>query len=346
MEFNSIPLFNSIHEVFSKCSSLCSNPLFSTIITLYTLVLIYAPSFFLRIVFSPVLHSTGIILLFLLKLGANERSRTQSSFEEARVNDSSVDGRLEKENNSLELRVLDNQDNYYEELPNDGSNLNSYLVLASNSLEPKVLEFVDEKQAHVELDVKNDSSMEANQTHAKSVPKYGLDMESNQTGIVFAHDLSSEPNSMESSQVLVKEGEVKMERDPNQMDTTMKILEWNMKAPLEIIYEAYEGEEEEDEENYENNIVSNDKQIVGCERYPSLSMYYPESDTDSSSDGDFPMDANWETRDSVFFKWEEEEDDREELIEISLDRYGKTSIEFCHNDEDNLIEIDISTTRN
>lgn len=339
MEFNSIPLINSIH------ASLCSNPLFSSIITLYTLVLIYAPSFFLRIVFSPVLNSTVIILLFLLKLGANERSRKQSSFEEARAIDSSVDERLEKENNSLELRVLDNQDNYYEGLPNDGSNLNSYLVLASNSLEPKVLQFVDEKQAHVELEVKKVSSIEANQTHAESVPKYGLDMESNQTGIVFAHDLSSEPNFMESSQV-VKEGEVKIERDPNKMDTTMKILEWNMKAPLEIIYEAYEGEEEEDEENNENNIVSNDKEIVGCERYPSLSMYYPESDTDSSSDGDFPMDANWETRDSVFFKWEEEEDDREELIEISLDRYGKRSIEFCQNDEDNLIEIDISTTRN
>ncbi|PWA52582.1 hypothetical protein CTI12_AA453190 [Artemisia annua] len=324
MEFNSIPLINSIHDVFSKCS----NPLFSTIITLYTLVLIYAPSFFLRIVFSPVLNSTVIILLFLLKLGANERSRKQSCFEEARIIDSSVDERLEKENNSLEVRVLDNQDSYYEGLPNDGSNLNSYLVLVSNSLEPKVLEFVDEKQAHVELEVKKDSCMEANQTHADYVPKYGLDMKSNQTGIV------------------VQEGEVKMERDANQMDTTMKILEWNMKAPLEIIYEAYEGEEEEDEENNENNIVSNDKEIVGCERYPSLSMYYPESDTDSSSDGDFPMDVNWETRDSVFFKWEEEEDDREELIEISLDRYGKRSIEFCHNDEDNLIEIDISTTRN
>ncbi|GKB95156.1 hypothetical protein Tco_0981293 [Tanacetum coccineum] len=80
-------------------------------------------------------------------------------------------------------------------------------------------------------------------------------------------------------------------------------------------------EEEEDEVNNDNNMVSNDKEIVGCERYPSLSLYYPESDTDSSSDGDFPMDANWETRESVFFKWEEEEDDREELIEISLDHY-------------------------
>ncbi|GJV60768.1 hypothetical protein Tco_1466868 [Tanacetum coccineum] len=73
------------------------------------------------------------------------------------------------------------------------------------------------------------------------------------------------------------------------MDTTMKILEWNMKAPLEIIYEAYEGEEE-DEVNNDNNMVSNDKEIVGCERYPSLSLYYPESD--SSWDGDFPMDLH------------------------------------------------------
>ncbi|GKB77147.1 hypothetical protein Tco_0944042 [Tanacetum coccineum] len=73
------------------------------------------------------------------------------------------------------------------------------------------------------------------------------------------------------------------------MDTTMQILEWNMKAPLEIIYEAYEGEEE-DEVNNDNNMVSNDKEIVGCERYPSLSLSYPESD--SSWDGDFPMDLH------------------------------------------------------
>ncbi|GKB97331.1 hypothetical protein Tco_0983468 [Tanacetum coccineum] len=62
------------------------------------------------------------------------------------------------------------------------------------------------------------------------------------------------------------------------MDTTMKILEWNIKAPLEIIYEAYKGEEEEDEVNNDNNMVSNDKEIIGCERYLSLSLYYPESD--------------------------------------------------------------------
>nr|GFD14106.1 hypothetical protein [Tanacetum cinerariifolium] len=173
------------------------------------------------------------------------------------------------------------------------------------------------KQAHVEFEVKKDSSLEANQDHAEFVPRYGLEIECNQPRIVFVHDLGSESSSqddyhkwellddnfMGSSQV-----EAKRERDPNQMDTTMKILEWNMKAPLEIIYEAYEGEEEEDEENNDNNM---------------------------------------ETRESVFFKWEEEEDDdREELIEISLDHYGKISIEFSHTDEDNLIEIDISTTRN
>nr|GEX22115.1 hypothetical protein CTI12_AA453190 [Tanacetum cinerariifolium] len=195
-----------------------------------------------------------------------------------------IQERLEKESKSLESSALDNKDNYCEGLPNDGSNLNSYLVLASNSLEPKGVEIVDEKQAHVEFEVKKDSSLEANQDHAEFMPRYGS--ESSSQDDYHKWELLDD-NFMGSSQV-----EAKRERDPNQMDTTMKILEWNMKAPLEIIYEAYEGEEEEDEENNDNNMVSNDKEIVGCERYPSLSLYYPESDTDSSSDSNFPMDAN------------------------------------------------------
>ncbi|KAI3795793.1 hypothetical protein L1987_38452 [Smallanthus sonchifolius] len=245
--------FNSIH------------PLLSTFLTLHTLILLYVPSFFLRIVLSPVLNSTGIILLFLLKLGANERSGNESSSQESRILDSNANAyeRLEKESDYLEQRFLD----------------------------------------------------------------HDLGVESN----------SQDVYSMESSQV-VEKGETRMEMDSNQVDT--KFLKWDMKAPLEIIYEAYEGEEE-DEDNSETNMVSSDLHISGFERYPSLSMYYPESESDSSSDGDFPMNRKWETHESMFFKWEMENDDREELIEISVDCYEKRSIEFCRAEEDNLIEIDI-----
>ncbi|KAI3745477.1 hypothetical protein L1987_58591 [Smallanthus sonchifolius] len=253
--------FNSIH------------PLLSTFLTLHTLILLYAPSFFLRIVLSPVLNSTGIILLFLLKLGANERSGKESSSLESRIHDSNANAneRLEKESYYLEQRFLD---------------------------------------------------------HDLGVESYSQDV-----------------YSMESSQV-VERGGTRMEMDSFQVDTTMKFLKWNMKAPLEIIYEAYEGEEEEDEDNSETNMVSSGFYVSGFERYPSLTMYYPESETDSSSDDDFPMNRKWETHESMFFKWEMENDDREELIEISVDRYEKRGIEFCRAEEDNLIEIDIFPSRN
>lgn len=253
MEFNFIP----------------KHPLFSTIITLYTLILLYAPSLFFRIALSPVLNSTGIILIFLLKFGANER--------------------LEKESNCLEPRVVDHI--HCEQLP---------------SLEQRFLDLVDRNQKKPESD---SNSQDAN------------------------------TYSMESSQVVEKE-ETRMEMETKEVDTTMKFLKWNLKAPLEIIYEEYEGEEEEEDDNG-NNIVFRDKHVSGLERYPSLLMYYPESETDSSSDDDFSINENWETHESACFKWEKEEAEREELIEISVDRYENNCIEFCGAEEDNLIEIDI-----
>ncbi|XP_010268837.1 PREDICTED: uncharacterized protein LOC104605685 [Nelumbo nucifera] len=108
-------------------------------------------------------------------------------------------------------------------------------------------------------------------------------------------------------------------------------VEWNLKAPLEVIYEEYEGEKEDD---------SNEKQEtprVGIERMLSLSLCFPETDTDSSSDGEFPEIEGWDSPENMCFRWDEE--DREELIEIPLD--GKRSPSF-HFEEDNLIEIDIS----
>lgn len=307
--------FNSIHHLFPKLSSPCSHPLFSIIVTLYTLILLYIPSFFISIALSPVLNSTGIILISLLRLGVNNLEK------ESRVLDSSDNERLAKESNSLESRVLDCNDNH--------SNLISYSKFApeSKSLESRLIDFLAQNQTHAEFD-----------------PKSGLDLECNETHVKYEHDMGLEFTSTESPQA-VEGGPKIMETGPKQVDTTMAFLEWNMRAPLEIIYEAYEGEEEDDEESNENHEVSNDKHDVGYERYPSLLMYYPDSETDSSSDGDFPMNEKWETHESVFFKWEDEGEEREELIEISLDHYGKRSIECCHVEEDNLIEIDLFGTR-
>lgn len=123
---------------------------------------------------------------------------------------------------------------------------------------------------------------------------------------------------------------------------------WNVRAPLEVIYEEYgegEDEDENEEEEDRNDGILNEKierRVLGIERYPSLSMYYPESDSDSSSEGDFEVIGNWESSEGAFFKWNEE--DREELIEIALD--GKRNCGVCLVEEDNLIEIDIFPARN
>ncbi|KAL5772551.1 hypothetical protein ACOSQ2_012475 [Xanthoceras sorbifolium] len=137
-----------------------------------------------------------------------------------------------------------------------------------------------------------------------------------------------------------------------------KFVEWNVRAPLEVIYETYEGEEGEDQrdESKDPNNDGKDSPRFGLERHPSLSLYYPESDSDSSSDGDF----DWGSLESVCFRWEDE--DREGLIEIALDdgvdnssynnnnNNKKTDLDhlvenFHGEEENNLIEIDISPAK-
>ncbi|KAK5803271.1 hypothetical protein PVK06_030916 [Gossypium arboreum] len=78
-----------------------------------------------------------------------------------------------------------------------------------------------------------------------------------------------------------------------------KFVEWDVRAPLEVIYEDYEGVEALDR-GIEREWVSSEKRC-----------------------------CRWEEE-------EEEEEDREGLIEIALD---------FHGEEDNLIEIDISSIK-
>lgn len=202
-----------------------ANPLFSTIITFCTLILLYFPYIFLQIVFSPVLISTSILLLVLLRLGANQKAGNDNPPEEP-----------------IESKST-NEDHKW--------------------VEPEIEPAID--------------------------------------------------------------------RNPLFVDT---FVEWNVRAPLEVIYEEYEGEEEEVDQNEKD-----DTRFMGLERYPSLSLYYPESDTESSSDGEFSSVGDWDSQENMCFRWDEE--DREELIEIALD--GKKGSEFhSEEDNDNMIEIDLS----
>ncbi|KAK8664797.1 hypothetical protein V6N13_084571 [Hibiscus sabdariffa] len=140
-----------------------------------------------------------------------------------------------------------------------------------------------------------------------------------------------EEEETEPAPVELKWAACKNDPDPD-LDLTKRSLEerfveWDVRAPLDVIYEEFEGDEEGKYPNLD--------QTRGIERYSSLSLYYPETDSDSdsssssSSEMDFPAMGKW-------VSWEEE--DREGMIEIALD---KREIDF-HGEDDNLIEIDIS----
>lgn len=227
-----IEAMNFFAKAFSCLSSLSSDPLFSCIVTLYILILLYFPRIFLGIVFSPVLISTGVLLLTLLRLGVNQQVEGEPSSNEPEQPD--LRGR--------ELKCVHPQPEKWPEI-------------------------------HSDFDTK-----------------------------------------------------------PFFCDS---FVGWNVRAPLEVIYEEFEGEEDEDPN------VTEETRFLGLARYPSLSLCYPESDSDTSSDGEFPTSNGWNSPENMSFRWDQ--DDREGLIEIALD--GKLDAMF-HVEEDNLIEIDISPARN
>ncbi|GLT83042.1 hypothetical protein SLE2022_013550 [Rubroshorea leprosula] len=110
-----------------------------------------------------------------------------------------------------------------------------------------------------------------------------------------------------------------------------RFVEWDVRAPLEVIYEENEGEDE---------VEANKNELCwNKERYPLLSLYYPESDSDSSSETDFPPSWDWGSPEKMGLMWKEE--DNEGLIEIALE---KKDLDL-HGEEENLIEIDISSPR-
>ena len=129
-------------------------------------------------------------------------------------------------------------------------------------------------------------------------------------------------------------------------------MEWGVGAPLEVIYETYEGEEEGNE--YQNGVIK-EECIVRLGMHPSLSWYYPKSDLDLDSETNLgsESDNSLSSLDGEFHgiqRWVEKEEEREGLIEIDLhhgdvDRGTKKPLELGPVDEeDNLIEIDISRT--
>ncbi|PNY14912.1 hypothetical protein L195_g011601 [Trifolium pratense] len=224
-----------------------SNPLFSCIVTFCTLVYLYLPHLFSKIVLSPVITLTGILLLTILRLGATQKSH----HEEQKENQHKHESIVEEENRASKCR-------------------------------------------------------------------------------------EEEEKEKQSSPCFINSNEIEVNSEMG-FESSSCFVEWNVRAPLEVIYEEYEGEEKCDDSN-EKEENSN----MGISSYASLSRYYPESDSDSSSEGGSPAIEDWDSPE----EWEEE--DREGLIEIALDGNNmmmkKKELEFQY-EEENLIEIDISPTR-
>ncbi|CAI9087619.1 OLC1v1021731C1 [Oldenlandia corymbosa var. corymbosa] len=216
-------------------SSLFTGPLFSTIVTICILILLYFPSLFLGIIFSPVLISTSILLLSLLRLGA-----------------------IQKEN-----RVSD--------------------------VDPVPEEQTDD-------DCKRVSSKPS---------------ESYVSG-------SGSCDNHEQSQLINNDS----------------FVGWDVTAPLEVIYEGYEGQGDESDDVSDE---MGESRMANLERYASLSKFYPETDSESSLDEEFPASRGWDLSENIGFRWERE--DRDGMIEIELDGKGYSDAE--DEDDDNLIEIDL-----
>lgn len=297
-------------------SSSSSQSLFSSIVTLYLLILLYFPHVSFQIIFSPVLISTLILLLTLLRLGASQQLEQQQP---PNVNPA-----------------------HGADAPQGGNLLSLKHVL--------------------ELESESESKPKPKLYRVETDPSQG-DVPKPQCNMDEAHSLLEpgpipEPEMCDPGQLLEIEPfanhDQKKENEPFECinwaelepGSSQKIfLEWDVGAPLEVIYEASEEEEEgkeaQNEACWKTGII---------ERYPSLSRYYPESDSDSYSDS---------SSSSSSISLGEEQDERDGLIEIALDKYEYNNVDkrlvnmqmkpkvadHYFDEEDNLIEIDISHTK-
>ncbi|XP_073059971.1 uncharacterized protein [Primulina eburnea] len=236
--------FTEHNLVRETLSFLSSDPLFLTFFTFYAVILLYFPSLFLSFALSPVLISTALLLLSLLRFGAAAQNPVPQETEAT----------------------------------HGGPDCSEF-----NPIETRSLFFDDQGRTRMPC---------VSVANAK-------------------HEFVPSPYFTDS------------------------FVEWDVRAPLEVIYEECEGQEAEEDEAV--SLEKGESQMNDLQRYASLSFFYPESDTDNSSEGD--STAICESPENLFFRWEDE-DDRDGLIEITLDEKRMGEV-----DEDNLIEIDLSTVR-
>lgn len=265
-------------------SVLASDPLFSTVITFCTLILLYFPNHFLLLVFSPILISTSFLLLSLLRLGAIQRSTQPPT------------------STTTTTAVKESNINAVVPTTKHGS------MILDEYHKPVLSESNEEFSTNLDLN---------NSTQQLSITHHDLIIDDHAWVCSDLSAISSKCDSVSAGPT-----------------TTTKsfysdsFVEWDLRAPLEVIYEEYEGEEEEEEGKRE-------VQMAIIERYASLSKFYPETDSDISSEEDLPTFRDWDSPERVCFQWEG--DDKEGMIEIELGRTKK----YSEDEEENLIEIDL-----
>lgn len=271
-------------------SVLASNPLFSTVITFCTLILLYFPNHFLLVVFSPILISTSFLLLSLLRLGAIQRSTQHTTL-------------LENEPKISAIKQCSNR--IIDESSSSSSRSRGLMKLENH---------------------------ESNEERREEEFSTNLEF-NNSTQMSIATDLIVDDRGPVCSDFSGNSKCDSVSACPNVPTKSFycdSFVEWDLRAPLEVIYEEYEGEEYEDEEEGKREV-----QMAIIERYASLSKFYPETDSDTSSEDDLLTMGDWDSPEHVCFQWEG--DDKEGMIEIELGRKKK----YSEEEEDNLIEIDL-----
>ncbi|KAK9714766.1 hypothetical protein RND81_06G118300 [Saponaria officinalis] len=343
-----------------------NNHLLNTILTLFLLIILYSPHFLIKLIIFPSLIST-LILLFILKLGVSQqillqhqqpKLETRSCFElEPLIGSDSNSGPGSK--TDLESTLLTKEENdptlqqqhqlelktesCFELEPITNTGLGSKAELESTPLtkeenDPILLLL---EQQHQQLELKTESCFElepiidSNSDLKPEVESTPLTKEENptlqqqqlelKTESCFELEATTDTDSDSDSDSDLKP-KVKEENDPAQPYSGESFVEWTVWGPLEVIYE----EDEHDE-------TQND------------TVLYTDTDTGSSS---------WSLDEDEFEKiqrWEEEE---EGMFEIALDYNGFCNKNDCFvmkklrkeingevDEEDNLIEIDISPSK-
>ncbi|KAF3784701.1 hypothetical protein EJ110_NYTH29774 [Nymphaea thermarum] len=301
----------------SMLSSPNSNPLISIFVCFHLLVLLYAPHLFLRLLLSPVLICTGVLLAGILHLGATKKQKQlESTTKKQELLESTTQKQKQLESPKSAVEIED-KDCVKEEAREDRE---------CEKEEAREDRECEKEEAREDRDCEKEEAREDRECEKEEAREHReCEKEDAQEDRKYEKEEEREP-------------EVVFQRERRFSDI---FVEWHRRAPLEVIYEDSEGEKDEEAGDRPERPPAARERVETC----SLSLCYPDSDSDSSSDDGFPVIDEWEHPENRYFRWEEEKDDG--LIEIPIFLGGDRCRSegrgpgFFPVDEDNLIEIDL-----